>query len=98
MADSLFRLARDPIRKLSENERIVGAVRRCYDCGIFPENTILILFFAASYRDENDPSATELSKLFSSGGIGAVLSDVCKIDKDSKLYSKITDLYASFNL
>lgn len=86
--DSLDRLARDPIRKLSPSERIVGALRKCSKAGIETSGIIKVLCYAMRYKGEDEQSL-QLAKDFSEKGVGWILENVCGITKDESLYAKI---------
>ena len=96
MNDSLKRLSRDPVRKLGSGERIVGAMRNCIECGIFPHETIKIIFYAAKYTDPDDPSSCSIAKMLSDSGIGKVLSSVCGILQSEPLYVELCAFYSDF--
>ncbi|MHB1454411.1 MAG: mannitol dehydrogenase family protein [Saccharofermentanales bacterium] len=95
-SDSLSRLVRDPWRKLGRNERIVGAVCNCIDADIYPESIIATLFYAADYRDPDDPSACALAKIMDDSGIAGVLSGVCGIAQNETIHSMVCKSYAEF--
>jgi mannitol-1-phosphate 5-dehydrogenase len=96
MDDSLQRLSRDPIRKLGHGERIVGAILRCMECGIFPSEIIKVLFYTVNYMDLNDKSACRLSEILNEGGMEAVLTDICEIQRNDELFEAICKAYANF--
>ena len=98
--DDLSRLARDPIRKLSPNERIVGAMKKCAMLGI-PDDAIAaiieILCYAIRYKDPDDPAACELARLRETNGTGWIVTHIAGIDPADALYQKILDADAAMS-
>lgn len=93
--DSLHRLSRDPVRKLGKNERIVGAIIHCSECGIDPWAIIHLLFYVLVYKDEDDPSVRVLNDILAEQGIEGVLSRVCGLKKESELFDRIIRDYSN---
>jgi len=53
--DPICRVAREPFRKLSLNERLIGAAGLALGCGIMPTNIILGIMAAFVYENDSDP-------------------------------------------
>lgn len=85
IVDSIERNARDPLRKLGKDDRLVGSAKMVLSCGIRPENLCTAIAAAIYYRNLEDPSAVQLEKLVKEEGIDAVLTKVCKIDPNGEL-------------
>ena len=85
IVDSIERNARDPLRKLGKDDRLVGSARMVLSCGIRPENLCTAIAAAIYYRNLEDPSAVQLEKLVKEEGIDAVLTKVCQIDPNGEL-------------
>ena len=85
IVDSIERNARDPLRKLGKDDRLVGSAKMVLSCGIRPENLCTAIAAAIYYRNPEDPSAVQLEKLVKEEGIDAVLTKVCKIDPNGEL-------------
>ncbi|NIA12577.1 MAG: mannitol dehydrogenase [Nitrospiraceae bacterium] len=85
LGDQVARVAKDPLRKLGPNDRLIGAARACLDQGVEP----LYLAFAAAaairYDLADDPAARELQKIRHRHGLRGVLKQVCHIPDDSHL-------------
>jgi mannitol-1-phosphate 5-dehydrogenase len=93
LMDSLTRVARDPMRKLGANDRLVGSARLCLDYGIFPENIAYICGAAYCYDYQDDPSAVELQRIISADGIESAVKQVSDVDPGSDLGKKIVASY-----
>ena len=53
--DPIHRVAREPFRKLAQNDRLIGAAQQCLVAGIIPSNLLLGIMAAFCYQDSNDP-------------------------------------------
>jgi mannitol-1-phosphate 5-dehydrogenase len=85
LGDTIFRLGRDPARKLAPKDRLVGAARLAEQSGILPE--ALSLGIAAGYRftPADDPLAQDLHKRIHAVGFKTVLAEVSEIRPDEAL-------------
>lgn len=88
LGDTVARVARDPVRKLGHADRLVGAARLCEEQGIPPDHIALATAAAIRYDDPKDPTAPTLAQLLS-GGLDAVLTQVCGLAPDSPLGARI---------
>ena len=85
IVDFIERNARDPIRKLGPEDRLVGSARLVESCGIQPENLCIAIAAAIHYRNAGDEFARELVRIRTEEGIDAVLSKVCGLDPEGSL-------------
>ncbi len=94
LADTVVRLARDPLRKLGPQERLVGAARLAEKTGVTPE--ALSLAIAAAYRfdDAEDPLAVALQRRIAAEGLTAVITDVSSIQHNEPLGELVQQQYA----
>lgn len=93
--DTIERNARDPMRKLGKDDRLVGSANLVLDCGIIPEHLCISIAAAIYYTSPGDPSAEELVRMRTEEGIDAVLTKVCSLDPDGvigKLVKKKIEL------
>jgi mannitol-1-phosphate 5-dehydrogenase len=91
--DSVQRVARDPLRKLGPEDRLIGSARLCLDQGIFPEHIAFICGAAYCYDYAEDPDAVALQKMIREHGIEDTLNDVSGVDGKSDLGKKILQSY-----
>ena len=93
LADTVVRLARDPLRKLGPKERLVGAARLVEKAGVIPD--ALSLAIAAAYRYDNadDPLSVELQRRIAAEGIEAVMAEVSNIQADEPLGKLVLEKY-----
>lgn len=85
LGDSVFRVGRDPIRKLSPNDRLIGAARLIMEYGGKPVNLSFAIASCLLYNEKEDKESQKLQKLIQEKGIEAVLEEICKVDRGSEL-------------
>lgn len=85
IVDTLERNARDPIRKLGPEDRLLGPAIMAKAYGIVPEHLCVSIAAAIYYENPSDRSAVELKRIREQEGIDAVLQKVCKLDKKDSL-------------
>lgn len=85
IVDHIERNARDPIRKLGPDDRLVGSARLALKYGMAPVHLATAIAAAIYYDEPSDPAAQELVALRRSAGIDGVLSAVCSIDISGEL-------------
>lgn len=83
--DFIERNARDPLRKLGKDDRLVGSARLVEEYGMEPHSLCTAIAAAVYYENENDGSAVELRRLREEKGIDAVLEQVCGLDAQGTL-------------
>jgi len=92
LADTIFRLARDPLRKLGPEDRLVGAARLALKHGIVPQGLAWGIAAGLSYDDPQDPRAIKLQRLLAIEGIESVLQSLCGLDPNIQPSKQLTDL------
>jgi len=95
LADTIFRLGRDPIRKLGPADRVVAPARLAEAASVTPRALAQVIAAALRFDPPDDPVAIELQEQLSQGGIDALLADVCQIQPDEPLASLIRQSYES---
>ena len=89
LGDTCRRLARDPIRKLALDDRLIGTMRLCQEYSEVPFELIAVISHAINYTDPDDPSAEKLRMMREEHGIDHVLREVCHIDPAEPLGMQI---------
>ncbi|MEA3346404.1 MAG: hypothetical protein U9Q78_09240 [Chloroflexota bacterium] len=95
LADTIFRLARDPMRKLGPEDRLVGPARLALKHGIAPRGLAWGIGAGLAYDDLKDPHAAELQRLLSAEGIEGVLRSVCDLDLEAQPSKQLFDLVST---
>ncbi len=91
LGDTTVRGARSPLRKLSRNDRLVGAAAMVLEQGVRPTELVVGIAAALGYDNEEDPEAVRLQEMLRSEGIDAVLENVCGLSPDDTLHATIKD-------
>ena len=91
IVDYIERNARDPMRKLGPDDRLVGSARLVYSYGILPENLCTAIAAAIYYTNDEDPFALELRNLRETQGVDYVIETVCKLDPHGELADTIRE-------
>jgi mannitol-1-phosphate 5-dehydrogenase len=93
LADPVVRLARDPLRKLAPDDRLVGAARLAEKHGIVPEGLAWGIAGALLFDSSEDPHAGALQERIGRQGLAQVLEDVCGIRSEEALGTLVLARY-----
>jgi mannitol-1-phosphate 5-dehydrogenase len=85
LGDPVDRLARDPLRKLAREDRLVGAARLAESAGVTPKNLAWGIAGALAYDDPGDAIAAELAERVADEGVGSVMQQVAGISPSEPL-------------
>ncbi|MBE6702237.1 MAG: hypothetical protein E7585_02350 [Ruminococcaceae bacterium] len=85
IVDFIERNARDPLRKLGPDDRLVGSARLVESFGIKPENLATAIAAAIHYVSPGDAFAVELGRLRAEKGVDYILENICKLDPKGDL-------------
>lgn len=91
LGDQVARVARDPVRKLGPNDRLIGALRLCAEWGITPVHVAIGTAAALRYDDPDDPAAARIQTIRRERGPAAVLYEVGGLPPGSPLVSLVLD-------
>ena len=97
IVDPIERNVRDPLRKLSRNDRLVGPACLAFKCGIRPVALSRAIGAALHYENAGDRAAQKLQAMIKEMGIGRTIQEVCGIDPLSELGRMIIDDYHKWN-
>jgi mannitol-1-phosphate 5-dehydrogenase len=93
LGDTVFRLGRDPLRKLGSADRLVGAARLAGQAGVLPNALGWGIAAGYCFDDAADPLAVRLQQRIAAEGFAAVLADVSGVQPDEPLESLVTARY-----
>jgi mannitol-1-phosphate 5-dehydrogenase len=93
IVDPIERNARDPIRKLSRNDRLVGPACLAMEFGTRPVAISRGIAAALLYENAEDPASGLLQQMIRQKGIRATLSEVCGIESEGELADMIVKSY-----
>ena len=91
LGDTVIRLARDPLRKLGPEDRLVGAARLAEKAGVTPDALSWGIAAGYCFDDANDPMAVALQRRIAAEGLDAVLADVSGIEADEPLAALVRE-------
>ncbi len=89
IVDFIERNARDPLRKLGPDDRLVGSAQLVLEYGIEPLGLATAIAAAIHYENPGDPSAEELRQLLKVHGTGHILENICGLEKDGTIYNLV---------
>ncbi len=93
LGDTIERVGKDTKRKLSKNDRFVGAIRLCMKHGITPTNVIRGMAAGLFFCPEGDANSIELTTYLKENGIFATLEKYCGINKNEEIATLIAKEY-----
>jgi len=96
LMDSITRVARDPLRKLGNKDRLVGSANLCLEQDIYPENIAKICGAALNYDFSKDKSAIKMQGLISSDGIEKAMNEITGVDPESRFGKDVISSYKYF--
>ena len=85
IVDYIERNARDPMRKLGPDDRLVGSARMCMEYGVQPDSLAVAIACAMHYNEPTDEFALQLQNIRETEGYEAILQKVCCLAPDSEL-------------
>jgi len=96
LGDTIFRVARDPRRKLLPSDRLVGAARFAESMGVIPENISSGIAAAILYTEPGDEASVALQEEIKSRGYEKVIRKLCGIRPDENLGKMIAEKIRRF--
>lgn len=91
IVDYIERNARDPLRKLGPDDRLVGSARLCLEYGVKPESLATAIACAIYYDEPSDEFAVKLKQMREEEGTAAIIENVCKLDPNGELGRLISE-------
>ena len=80
------RVARQPLRKLGPNERLIGLLRKLERHGLPIRPVCRTIAAALRYAQPGDPESEKLQEMIRMGGAESVLQTVCELDPDEEAF------------
>ena len=79
--DPIARVAREPLRKLRPDDRLVGAYRLLLEQGEDPTPFRKAILAALAYYDPDDPESVQLRQMVHTRGTDSVLREWCRLER-----------------
>ena len=93
LEDHILRIAWDPIRKLSRNDRLTGIACICLKNDFCPKGIIKSIANGFAYDNEQDPAAMEIQNCIKNEGIKTAIVKYCGLKENSILVEAIENDY-----
>ena len=91
--DEVERVGRQPLRKLSENDRLIKPLRGTLEYGLPNRHLIIGIAAALHYRSDQDPQAQEMANLLAENGVTSTVIEVCGLQDRPELVAQIVNVY-----
>lgn len=89
LGDTVLRVGGDPVRKLSGDDRLVGAARFCLDNGVTPVNIVKGIAAGYHFAPEGDKTAAEIKEYIAGNGWEKAVLHFSGLNDDDALYRLI---------
>ena len=89
LGDTVARVAKDPMRKLRHDDRLIGGAKLALAYGIEPSNFLKGIRAALAYDNPEDKEAQELQVFLKKKGLDWVLREICGLDHEGELFRMI---------
>lgn len=89
IVDLITRIARDPIRKLRPDDRLIGPAKILLNIGKIPKAMSLAIAAALYYDYSGDEVAVKLSRIRKTKGVNAILTTISNLTVDDPLVSQV---------
>ncbi|WP_053218251.1 mannitol-1-phosphate 5-dehydrogenase [Virgibacillus senegalensis] len=93
VSDDIFRVARDPIRKLGLDERLIKPTRKLYEMGLSTKNLCIAIAAAFLFDNPKDVQSAELQNYISEHGIAKAILHFTKLD--GEMSSMVEEAYTT---
>lgn len=93
LPDTTERVGRQPLRKLSRNERLIGPAAELAERGIAPRHLLATVSAALAFDVPEDPESVELQELLASLPAAEAVEKVTGLTPDHPLYPDVLDAF-----
>lgn len=90
--DSLYRIAREPLRKFKRNDRFIGPALCALKHGILPFFITKCLAYGFIYINPEEPDTLKIQKKIKDKGINDAITEICELDLKKTDEKTIHDL------
>lgn len=93
LGDTIFRLGRDPIRKLAPKDRLIGAARLAEKASVSPASLSWGIAAGYCFDPGDDPVAVDLQRKIREAGLDTALQSVSEIQPGEPLAALVRERY-----
>lgn len=97
LADTVKRVARDPLRKLGTEERLVALARCLEKHGLSTMPVSRVIATAMRYNDRDDAGSAKLAEMIAAGGPEMVLKQICGFCPEDNCYQECLRFFCGKN-
>jgi mannitol-1-phosphate 5-dehydrogenase len=94
LPDTVDRVGRQPLRKLSRSERLIGPAAELADRGVRPQHLLATVGAALSFDVPDDPESVELQQLLKTLPAEAATERICGLTPADPLYADVVAVMA----
>jgi mannitol-1-phosphate 5-dehydrogenase len=94
LPDTVDRVGRQPLRKLSRSERLIGPAAELADRGVRPQHLLATVEAALSFDVPDDPESAELQQLLKTLPAEAATERICGLTPADPLYADVVAVMA----
>jgi mannitol-1-phosphate 5-dehydrogenase len=98
MKDEILRVVRDPIRKLSPNERLVAPAKLAEKYQIPRQGILMGIVGALKYTHPGDEQSRKLTDMIENDGLQTVLENICQIGTGSSLAGEVKNIWENWSV
>ncbi len=91
--DPITRVSREPIRKISPNDRVMGPAYQCEELGLENRHLLKGVACALKFTNPEDEQAVELQNYIAANGVGAAICKYTGLEENSRMYNVILEEY-----
>ena len=96
ITDTISRISRAPIRKLSAKDRLTGPAVQCEEKGLSNEMLLQGIAAAFLFDVKEDPQSIELLDDVKEHGIDKAITKYTEIQPETRMFEKIKEYYNTF--
>ncbi len=95
LPDTVWRVGRQPLRKLSRHERFVGPAAEAVDRGLPVDALVSAMAAALEFSDAEDAQAVDLQRMLRELDAEAFTAEVTGLDVEHPLYARIVEIVSA---
>ena len=96
LQDDVTRVGREPLRKLSANDRLIKPTMTAIEHGFATPNLVLGIGAALHYNNPEDPQSVQLQQAISEVGVAKAFEQFSGVPADSELAAQVLVAYDSW--
>jgi len=95
LPDTVWRVGRQPLRKLSRHERFIGPAAEAVERGLPVDALVAAMAAALEFSDAEDAQAVDLQRMLRELDAEAFTAEVTGLDPEHPLYARIVEIVAA---